>query len=122
MNLYLREPKRKDETTIIIQYRFDKGRQTFKYSTSEKVLPENWNFDAKSVKSKKGALGVALKKIQLKIMIYQDFLNDTIHNAKVKNIHITKEYLKKEFDNKFKLKPELEEKKMFSFQISLLNL
>lgn len=47
-NLYLKDPKGKDETLIYLVFRFN--RQKLKYSIREKITPRYWNFDLQRVK------------------------------------------------------------------------
>ncbi len=85
---------------IILQYRL--GNQTFKYSTGEKILPELWDKNSKLPKTKKGSLGVKLKKISTIVNRYNEFLQVIIDNCKMNNTPITKNLLKSEFDKNFK--------------------
>ena len=62
MYFYLKEPKSEKETLIIIQFYVKSEKAIFKYSTGEKINPENWDFENRLPKSKKGIGGAKLKK------------------------------------------------------------
>lgn len=102
MYFYLKEPKSAKETTIIIQYYVKLEGKNFKYSTGEKIHPDNWNFKDKIPKSKKGMTGAKLKKIRTAIIKYDTLLQKLIDNCKLNNIPITRTLLKSEFDAYFK--------------------
>ena len=102
MFFYLKEPNGDKDTIIIIQYYIADEKKLFKYSTGEYVHPNDWDFNARMPKSRKGADGVRLRKIAAHIMQYNDFLVTLIDNYKLNGEKITREKLKNAFDAKFK--------------------
>lgn len=102
MFFYLKEPNGDKDTIIIIQYYIADEKKLFKYSTGEVISPNDWDFNARMPKSRKGADGVRLRKIAAHIMQYNDFLVTLIDNYKLNGEKITREKLKNVFDAKFK--------------------
>lgn len=102
MFFYLKEPNGDKDTIIIIQYYIADEKKLFKYSTGEYIHPNDWDFNARMPKSRKGADGVRLRKIATHIMQYNDFLVTLIDNYKLNGEKITREKLKNAFDAKFK--------------------
>lgn len=102
MFFYLKEPNGDKDTIIIIQYYIADEKKLFKYSTGEYVHPNDWDFNARMPKSRKGTEGVRLRKIATHIMQYNDLLVTLIDNFKLNNEKITREKLKKAFDKHFK--------------------
>lgn len=102
MFFYLKEPNGDKDTIIIIQYYIADEKKLFKYSTGECINPNDWDFNARMPKSRKGAEGVRLRKIATHIMQYNDFLVTLIDNYKLNGEKITREKLKNAFDAKFK--------------------
>lgn len=102
MFFYLKEPRGDKDTIIIIQYYIADEKKIFKYSTGEVISPNDWDFNARMPKSRKGADGVRLRKIAAHIMQYNDFLVTLIDNYKLNGEKITREKLKNAFDAKFK--------------------
>lgn len=102
MFFYLKEPKADKETLIIIQYYINEKEKIFKYSTGIKIHPEDWDFNSRMPKTKKGASGVKLQKITAQLTPYSDFLVKYIDNSKLNNETVTKAKLKQSFDNHFK--------------------
>lgn len=102
MYFYLKQPKSEKETLIIIQFYVKTEKAIFKYSTGEKINPENWDFDNRLPKTKKGLGGAKLKKITSNIMLYDTFLERLIDNCKINNTPISRKFLKTEFDKHFK--------------------
>lgn len=114
MYFYLKQPKSEKETLIIIQYYVKSEKAIFKYSTGEKINPENWDFENRLPKSKKGLGGAKFKKITSSIMFYDTFLERLIDNCKINNVPITRKFLKTEFDKHFK-KVIIDENKGFEY-------
>ena len=115
MYFYLKQPKSGKETPIIIQYYVKSEGKNFKYSTGEKIHPENWNFNEKIPKSKKGMAGAKLKKITTSIMKYDNLLETLVDNCKLNNTPITRNYLKSQFDSHFKKVTVQENKEIIYF-------
>ena len=102
MFFYLKEPNGDKDTIIIIQYYIADEKKLFKYSTGECINPNDWDFNARMPKSRKGAEGVRLRKIATHIMQYNDFLVTLIDNYKLNGEKITRNKIKNAFDVKFK--------------------
>ena len=102
MFFYLKEPNGDKDTIIIIQYYIADEKKIFKYSTGEVISPNDWDFNARMPKSRKGADGVRLRKIATHIMQYNDLLVTLIDNFKLNGDKITRDKLKSAFDAKFK--------------------
>ncbi len=102
MYFYLKEPKANKETLIIIQYYIKNEKKIFKYSTGETIHPEDWNFEDRTPKSKRGSAGVNLKKISSTISHYNNLLEKLIDNYKINNIEITRSRLRDDFNKHFK--------------------
>ena len=90
MFFYLKEPNGDKDTIIIIQYYIADEKKLFKYSTGECINPNDWDFNARMPKSRKGAEGVRLRKIATHIMQYNDFLVTLIDNYKLNGEKITR--------------------------------
>ncbi len=101
MHFYLKEPKKDKESIIIIQYKTKNDKSNFKYSTSEKIHPSDWNFQSKLPNVQKGKKGAKLKKITTNITKYNDYLLKVIDEALDKEILLNNQYLKERFDEKF---------------------
>lgn len=102
MYFYLKEPAGDKDTIIIIQYYIKDEKKIFKYSTGEVINPSDWDFSARMPKTRKGAEGVRLRKITTYIMQYHDFLITLIDNLKLNGEKVSREKLKKAFDDHFK--------------------
>ena len=103
MYFYLKEPNGGKDTIIIIQYYISDEKKLFKYSTGEFIHPNDWDFNARLPKTRKGAEGVRLRKITAYIMQYNDLLVTLIDNYKLNGERITREKLKGAFDKHFKM-------------------
>ena len=102
MYFYLKEPKSKNKTLIIIQYYVKKDKSVFKYSTAQKIKPSNWNFQSRLPKIKRGGAGKEIKHISLILSRYNDFLDALIRECERNNIKPTKKFLKNRFYSEFK--------------------
>jgi len=102
MYFYLKEPNGDKDTIIIIQYYISEEKKIFKYSTGEVINPNDWDFNARLPKTRKGSEGVRLRKITSYIMQYNDFLVTLIDNFKLNNERISRDKLKLAFDKHFK--------------------
>lgn len=101
MFFYLKEPKADKQTLIIIQFYIDEKEKIFKYSTGQKIHPEDWDFNSRMPKVKKGVAGVKLQKITAQITPYNDFLIKFVDNCKINQEKIIKVKIKQAFDNFF---------------------
>lgn len=102
MYFYLKEPKATKETPIILQYYVKVDKKNFRYSTGEKIHPENWDFSSRLPIVKKGAAAVPLNRLKIKILDYHNFLERIVNSFEINNETVTIEKLKQEFDRHFK--------------------
>ena len=114
MYFYLKEPNGGKDTIIIIQYYISDEKKIFKYSTGECIHPDDWDFNARLPKTRKGTEGVRLRKITAYIMQYNDLLVTLIDNYKLNGERITREKLKGAFDKHFKMNEGNEEVVFFT--------
>jgi len=84
---YLKEPKSKNKTLIIVQYYVAKNKAKFKLSTNIKINPENWDKKSKSPIRKRGAGGIESQDIIDKLSIINKKIN-TIRNKYGKELTI----------------------------------
>lgn len=104
MYFYLKEPKSKTDTLIYLIHYVKSNKQNFKYSTSQKINPENWDFENRFPKLKRGTLGKLNKHISDVLEQYKYTLEKTIKDSELENFVLSKNYLKETFDNNFKNK------------------
>lgn len=102
MYFYLKEPKSQSETLIIIQYYVKSEHKNFKYSTGQKLNPDDWDLSNRMPKLKRGSDGKKIKHIISILDNYKDFLNDTIDQFEKEKTQITRNRLKSLFDKEFK--------------------
>ena len=95
MYLYLKSPNSKENTLVYIRYSPVK----FKYSTSKKIHPKDWNFESRTPKVKRGRTDLNLINTQLNK--YTTLLTKLLDNAELNDIEITKDYLNLEFNKVF---------------------
>ena len=57
MYFYLKEPKSENNTIIYIIFYVKSEKLNFKYSTGQKINPDNWDFDNRFPKLKRGSIG-----------------------------------------------------------------
>ncbi len=104
MYFFLKEPKRDKDTLIYLIFFVKSEGKNFKYSTGQKIHPDDWDFELRMPKSKRGAGGIRLKHISSVLNRYFDHLEQIIRNCELENLPITKDLLKESFDVKFKNK------------------
>lgn len=100
MYFFLKKTSSEEPQLISLKYRFSPKQLPFTYSTNKKILPSEWDFDNKMPKTIRGRadLGIIRKRLQ-RIL---DHLNAVIAKADNLDSQLSKEYLKTEFDRKFK--------------------
>lgn len=102
MYFYLKEPKSDKSTPIILVYYIKSEKKYFKYRTGQKIIPNEWDTQARYPKLKRGAVGKKNKQISLVLDNYKNVLEQVVLNFDIKNTPITREQLKNEFDKSFK--------------------
>lgn len=102
MYFFLKERNSNKATLIYLIYYLKNEGKNFKYSTGQKVLPDDWNFDDRMPKAKRGAGGVISKHISSVLSKYSDHLDEMIKKCERDNKPLRKELLKNSFDQKFK--------------------
>ena len=101
----LKEPKSDKETLILFSCYFKNENKKFVFSTGEKIMPENWDFENKFpfVNGKKKSKFV--QSIRLQMNRYSDLFLETESLYKRINEPFTSKNLKKVFDEEFKKAP-----------------
>lgn len=105
MYFYLKNPNEQKETSInLIFYAKDEptSNKNFKYSTKQKISPQEWDFSIRYPKLKRGAIGKKNKQISLVLDDYKKLLETSILEYQLKNKPLTKFELRKIFDKTFK--------------------
>ena len=77
---YLKKPKSKDKTLIIVQYYVPKDKAKFVISTNIKINPDNWDKKNRIPIRKRGSPGIEAQKIASKLMEF----NEKIENLRSK--------------------------------------
>ena len=78
MYFFLKERNSDKATLIYLIYYLKNEGKNFKYSTGQKVHPDDWNFGDRIPKSKRGAGGVISKHISSVLSKFSDHLGDMI--------------------------------------------
>lgn len=101
----LKEPKSDKETLILFSCYFKNENKKFVFSTGEKIMPENWDFENRFpfVNGKKKSKFV--QSIRLQMNRYSDLFLETESLYKRINEPFTSKNLKKVFDEEFKKAP-----------------
>jgi hypothetical protein len=105
MYFYLKEPNKDSETSIVLIYYVKSdpsSSKNFKYSTGKKIHPKNWNSSSRLPKAKAGTEGKALKRIANSLSEYSKLLDDLLYEFEKDKIVVTKNLLRKRFDQHFK--------------------
>ena len=79
MHFYLKEPKSKNKSLIIVKYYVGKDKKYFQLSTNIKINPLNWDKIKKLPKHKRGIDGVKLRTIESKLID----INKKIQNLRI---------------------------------------
>lgn len=106
MYFFLKEPKSRNETPIYIIHFVVVEKKNFKFSTGQKIKPDDWDFENRMPKTKRGAAGVKLRNITTILRQYSDLLEEQIENADLNNTPLTSKGLRDAFNNKFRKKSE----------------
>jgi integrase len=101
----LKEPKSDKETLILFSCYFKNENKKFVFSTGEKIMPENWDFENRFpfLNGKKKSKFV--QSIRLQMNRYSDLFLETESLYKRINEPFTSKNLKKVFDEEFKKAP-----------------
>ena len=102
MYFYLKEPKSKIKTIIYLIHYIQSEGKNFKYSTKQKIDPEDWDFENRMPKVKRGAGGVKNKHISSILQQYIDLLDKEIKISEKEKRALSRESLKKRFNEEFK--------------------
>lgn len=104
MYFYLKNPKENKESIInLIHYLKYEG-INFKYSTGQKIHPDNWDFENRMPKALRGPRGTANRHISEVLNKYIDVLETEIRRSEKEALPLTKPVLKEKFDIVFKNK------------------
>jgi len=98
MYFYLNKPKAETNTLILFKYK-NGSEKRFVYSTKINILPKDWDFKAKFIKTSKGRTDLHI--IARKLNTFLDFFELLQSNYKIKGLELTHEVLTNEFKNKF---------------------
>lgn len=79
-------------------------KQNFKYSTGQNINPDNWDFENRFPKLKRGTPGKSNKHISDVLKLYKSKLEEVIKDFETTNKKLSKKDLKEVFDNEFKNK------------------
>lgn len=100
MYFNLKDKNSEKPTLIMLVYFLKSENKRFKYSTTKKILPGDWNAAAKMPLIKKGRTD--LKILSSYLSKYSNFLNKVLSNAELKNEIVDRQYLKDCFNLEFK--------------------
>jgi site-specific recombinase XerD len=98
----LKEPKSKDITLIYFVVYFKEENKKFKYSTGEKIKPDEWDFNYKRPILKGASKSKLSSTINLQLNRYSDLYLETFGLYQRINETLTSVILKKVFDEGFK--------------------
>ncbi|WP_407268758.1 hypothetical protein [Tenacibaculum maritimum] len=104
MYFFLREPGKDKETSVNLIYFLKKDlnkNKNFKFSTGVKIHPNNWDFQNRMPKTKRGAEGKKNKHLSDILNKFKNVLDEEIRASERDNFDLTKAYLKKIFYEKF---------------------
>ncbi|UGU14432.1 tyrosine-type recombinase/integrase [Sinomicrobium kalidii] len=102
MYFYLNNPSSEKDQLILLMYWVSYDKQKFKYSTGQFISPKDWDSESKMPVIKRGRSD--LSAIKSVLDRYSGFLNKLLDNAKINDEIITLNFLRTEFDKKFKPK------------------
>jgi hypothetical protein len=98
----LKEPKSKERTLIYFVAYFKEENKKFKYSTGEKIKPDEWDFNFKRPFLKGASKSNNASTINLQLNRYSDLYLETFGLYQRINETLTSVVLKKVFDENFK--------------------
>ena len=102
MYFYLRDSKSENETNIFLAYYVKSEAKKFKYPTGQKINPDDWNFENRMPKIKRGAKGIKLNHITAILEQHKNLLQRAVNECEISKTLITKDVLKTYFDEEFK--------------------
>lgn len=105
MYFYLEKPKN-EITTINLIYYLKSENKYFKVSTGQRINPDNWDFENRQPKVKRGGQGIQNSHINTVLLKYKDLLEEAIKEHELSGNPLTKNILKDKFDVAFKGKQE----------------
>ena len=73
---YLKKPKSKENTLIIVKYYLSKEQKYFQISTNIKINPDNWDKKNRIPIRKRGGLGIESQKINVKLNEFNKKIED----------------------------------------------
>jgi site-specific recombinase XerD len=76
----LKEPKLQKETLILIQYYVKANKRQCRISTKLKIHPDDWDFDMRMPKKRRGANGISLRWITNQLMEIYSRVNDIVRD------------------------------------------
>jgi integrase len=101
----LKEPKSTSETLIYFVSNFKEENKKFKYSTGEKILPEQWDFENRLPKRYGKNKNINSNNLMMQLGRYSDlFLKTNGLYARI-NESLNSQIIKKTFDEEFKKSP-----------------
>ena len=101
----LKEPKSDKETLILFSCYFKNENKKFVFSTGEKIMPENWDFENRFPFVNGKTKSKFVQSIRLQMNRYSDLFLETESLYKRINEPFTSKNLKKVFDEEFKKAP-----------------
>ena len=98
----IKEPKSEKETLILFSCYFKEEKKKFVYSTGEKIIPKNWDFENRFVYTAGKNKSKFSESIKMQLNRYSDLFLETESLYKRINEPFTSQILKKTFDENFK--------------------
>jgi integrase len=98
----LKEPKSENETLVLFSCYFKEEGKKFVYSTGEKIIPKNWDFENRFVFTAGKNKSKFSESIKKQLNRYSDLFLETESLYKRINEPFTSQILKKSFDEHFK--------------------
>ena len=98
----IKEPKSEDETLILFSCYFKEESRKFVYSTGEKIVPKNWDFENRFVFTSGKNKSKFSESIKMQLNRYSDLFLETESLYKRINEPFTSKVLKNAFDIEFK--------------------
>lgn len=108
MYFFLKEPGVNKETIIYLIYHLKNEGKNFKYSTGQKIHPDQWDGKNRMPLNRRGEQGLVNKHVSIILNKYSSFLESQIKDAEIKGHQLTREDLKQAFNLKFKNKGKTE--------------
>ena len=102
MYFYLKNPKSINNTLIYIIFYVKADKKNFKYSTGQNINPDNWDFENRFPKLKRGTPGKKNKHISNVLTLYKSTLENILKDYETNNKKLYRLNLREIFDNEFK--------------------